>query len=142
MSLKLYRVIVCGARDWTDRDMIADTLQSIALKTAKRGAIFQIVHGGATGADQLAGDIGEQIGANVQPMPAEWRSFGRAAGPIRNRAMLAQLRPAIVLAFHDAIHTSKGTADMLRAAARSGVPFLLISHADKGVEMTGQPTLL
>ena len=128
--MTIYRVLVCGARDWTDRNMIADTLQSIALRAAKRGAILEIVHGDAPGADRLAGEVGAQIGAIVRTMPAEWSSFGRAAGPIRNRAMLQQLRPEIVLAFHDHIDRSRGTADMVRAATRAGVRWLLISHDD------------
>lgn len=93
------------------------------------------MHGGATGADRIAGDIGAQIGASVYVIPATWERYGRAAGPIRNRQMLDQLRPDLVLAFHDALHHSKGTADMIRAAAHAGVTFLVISHE----ETTGQP---
>lgn len=136
--MTIYRVLVCGARTWTDRDIIADTLKGIALQAAKRGDIIEIVHGDAPGADRLAGEIGEQIGAAVHAMPAEWSSFGRAAGPIRNRSMLEQLRPQLVLAFHDRITESKGTADMVRAASKAGVPFLLISHEGE----TGQPSIL
>jgi hypothetical protein len=48
-----------------------------------------IVHGGAPGADSLAGDIsGRVLGHDVEVHPAQWSKYGKAAGPIRNQEML------------------------------------------------------
>ncbi len=48
---------------------------------------------------------------------AKWETYGKAAGPIRNREMLLNL-PALVVAFPG----GKGTADMVRQAERAGIP--------------------
>lgn len=60
--------------------------------------------------------------------PADWKTYGRAAGPIRNRQMLTCGQPDLVLAFHDALEISKGTANMVKIARKAGVPVVVISH--------------
>jgi len=42
--------------------------------------------------------------------------------------MLTEGRPDMVLAFHDSITSSKGTANMIRIAKLAGVPVKLVSH--------------
>lgn len=46
----------------------------------------------------------------------------RQAGPIRNEQMLQEGQPDKVLAFHENLAQSRGTADMVRRAAKAGVP--------------------
>jgi hypothetical protein len=48
---------------------------------------------------------------------ADWGQYGAPAGPIRNKTMLTQGRPDVVLAFPG----GTGTADMKRQARRAGV---------------------
>jgi hypothetical protein len=43
---------------------------------------------------------------------AAWHDYGKAAGPIRNKRMLTDFAPDIVVAFPG----GKGTADMVRQA--------------------------
>ena len=50
--------------------------------------------------------------------PADWKQYGRGAGPIRNREMLQYSEPDIVVAFPG----GAGTADMIRAARTAGYP--------------------
>ncbi|KKN01348.1 hypothetical protein LCGC14_1128740 [marine sediment metagenome] len=59
--------------------------------------------------------------------------YGKAAGPIRNKQMLDEGQPHLVLAFHDNIEESTGTKDMVKQAAKRGIETLVISHK---VEMT------
>ena len=49
----------------------------------------------------------------VNPFPAQWSKYGRAAGPLRNTQMLSEGNPDIVLAFHDNIKRSRGTRNMI-----------------------------
>ena len=86
-----------------------------------------IIHGTASGADLLAGEVAKEMGLIVQEYPAHWARYGRAAGPIRNRLMLDQV-PDLVLAFHDNINASKGTKDCLEEAQRRGILIRLITH--------------
>jgi hypothetical protein len=58
----------------------------------------------------------------VLAFPAQWDTYGRAAGPIRNRQMLNEGRPDEVIAFHEHIDESKGTANMVKIAKAAGIP--------------------
>ena len=77
-----------------------------------------LVHGAAHGADTLAGEWAKIRGVPVEVYPAEWTTFGRAAGPIRNKRMLVQGKPDSVVAFPGGL----GTAGMVRLATQAGVP--------------------
>jgi hypothetical protein len=85
-------VLVCGSREWTDRATIRMWLSKLPSET-------EIVHGGARGADALAGDVAAELGLAVRAYPADWKTYGKAAGPIRNQTMLDAERPARVIAF-------------------------------------------
>jgi hypothetical protein len=115
----MVRVLVCGGRDYTDRDHIWNTLCEI---DAKRGPITCVIHGAATGADseamfwaQMMADCGKAI--KHAPFIADWHTDGKAAGPIRNQRMLDVGKPDLVVAFPGA----KGTSDMVRRARQAGV---------------------
>lgn len=102
------RILCCGDRNWTNADVILDTLlQYIDIPD------MVIIHGGARGADFLAGEVAKELGFKVEVYPADWDNHGRAAGPIRNVKMLAA-KPDHVIAFHDSIESSKGTGHMIR----------------------------
>ena len=77
-----------------------------------------VIHGGATGADSLASEWAEAGGVVVEVYPADWRSHGRAAGPIRNQEMLEKAGPAFLVAFPG----GRGTADMIRRAKKARIP--------------------
>ena len=49
--------------------------------------------------------------------PAEWKKHGKAAGPIRNRKMLQDGKPDLVLAFPG----GRGTANMVELATDAGI---------------------
>ena len=42
-----------------------------------------LVHGGASGADIIAGEIALALGWQVEEYPADWETHGKAAGPER-----------------------------------------------------------
>ena len=81
-----------------------------------------IVHGGCRGADIMAARIGHGMGHTHKPCFADWRTHGKAAGPIRNQAMLDE-HPEIelVIAFHDDVENSRGTKHMIGLARERGI---------------------
>ena len=109
-------VLVTGARDYKDRAKIRARL---ALLPKDALVIHGACHLG--GADILADEEAKALGLRVRPFPADWRKHGRAAGPIRNRAML-DATPDLVLAFHPDLARSRGTADCVAEACRRGIP--------------------
>ena len=80
-----------------------------------------MIHGDASGADRLAGEWAKERCIEVLARPAEWKKHGRAAGPIRNQAMLAE-KPQLVVAFPG----GKGTADMVAKAKKAGLEVVVI----------------
>ncbi len=88
-----------------------------------RGDPALVVEGEAHGADLMARSWAEARKIAVCPHPALWKTYGRRAGPIRNREMLTHHPElSLVVAFYDRPSTeSKGTADMVRAARRARI---------------------
>lgn len=115
------KVLVCGDRLWSDRETIEARLRLLPADAV-------VIEGEARGADSIARDIAIALGFRVMRFPADWALHGRAAGPIRNRKMLDE-GPALVLAFHPDLASSRGTADTVREAKRRGIPVEVISGA-------------
>lgn len=107
------RVIVCGGRSYLDAAWLSMTLD----KMHAEAPISELAHGGAEGADTLAGIWAEVKGIPVKVYEADWRREGKSAGPRRNARMLADFKPDLVVAFAG----GAGTADMVRRAIQAGV---------------------
>jgi len=88
-----------------------------------------VIHGAARGADTLAGEAAKELGLEVIEFPADWKTYHKSAGPIRNRQMITQ-DPDFVWAFHDDIRSSKGTKDMIKVAEGMGKNVTLFWHAE------------
>lgn len=116
------RVLVCGGRDFTDRRFLSEELGKLMLMHR----IDTLIHGDAAGADRLAGEWGQRAGITVLPFPADWVRDRRAAGPIRNKRMLDEGKPDLVVAFPG----GKGTANMVAQAKRAGVPVRLATKGE------------
>ena len=113
------KVLICGGRDFKDRDLLFSTMRELN-KTHK---FTTVISGAASGAD----DIGEQWGhwaeLDVDMYPARWDTHGRSAGPIRNKQMLDEGKPDLVVAFAG----GKGTANMIKQAKANGVEVMEIA---------------
>jgi len=107
------RVLVCGGRDYRDREAVFGELHALA----ERYGWLTIIEGGATGADSLAREWAQLCYHGLVTVVADWQSHGRAAGPIRNQQMLTSAKPDLVLAFPG----GRGTADMVRRANAAGL---------------------
>lgn len=112
-TLNAVRILVCGGRDFRDTKMLDEVLSEIAF----RFGIREIIHGGANGADTMAGCWGQKHNIPVLVYPADWKKHGRAAGPIRNQQMLDEGKPDWVVAFPG----GRGTAHMVNIARKAGV---------------------
>lgn len=120
------RILVTGDRNWSDRDAIER-----ALRRCPDGPHI-LVHGAARGADRIAAEVAQALGWAVEAFPANWEKHGKAAGPIRNRQMLNEGTPQLVIAFHNDLANSKGTADMVRVAEKAGVPVVKVALSCRG----------
>lgn len=116
--MKTYRVLVCGGRDYQNRAAVFHTLDYYH----KNHPFSVVIHGAARGADRSAGEWAEARGVPVQPYPADWDAHGLGAGPIRNRQMLDEGMPDVVIAFKG----GAGTRNMIFQARQRNLPVLEI----------------
>lgn len=112
------RVLICGGRDYSDRALFERVMEPY------RSTATTIIHGACpTGADAMADDWPNAYGQHTERYPADWRTNGSAAGPIRNQRMLDDGQPDLVIAFPG----GRGTADMVRRAKAAGVQVIEVS---------------
>ena len=111
------RVLICGDRNWSDLEAIQDYVYSLPDDAV-------VIHGGAHGADEIAGNWAAMRGLDVRKFPALWSQYGRAAGPIRNQQMLDEGKPDLVVYFHQELDESRGTKDMVRRARKAKITVL------------------
>jgi len=107
-------LLVCGGRDFDN----AERAFAVLNRTAERVEITAVRHGGARGADNLAGLWALEHGYPEQVYPAELATKGKGAGPIRNQAMIDAGGVVAVVA----LPGGPGTADMVRRARAAGLP--------------------
>lgn len=121
------RVLVCGDRDWTDYQMIRDQLATLLEDRPAEDIV--VIEGEARGADSLSREAAYDLGIyQVRKFPADWKTLGKRAGPIRNAQMLKEGDPDLVWAFHDAIELSKGTKDMVDISTKAGKLVTVFAH--------------
>lgn len=111
-----YRVIVFGGRDYADAENVARALGTVHERTDAHGYALVVVQGGAAGADSLARQWASAHGVRCETFPADWKTHGRAAGPLRNQAMLDA-----GAAYGVGFPGGRGTADMARRLRAAGV---------------------
>ena len=125
------RVAVCGGRNYRNFVVIGRTLDEIHARTP----INLLIHGDAPGADRHAAGWALRNGIDLAVYPALWCFHGRAAGPIRNSAMLRHGRPHFVVAFPG----GEGTENMVGRALGAGVPVIMVNElgetASVGIEI-------
>lgn len=122
MDTNEFRILICGGREYDDRthffhfmDRVLEAIGG-AGESANRDVV--IIHGAARGADTLADDYGCERGLRIIRYPADWKTHKRAAGPIRNRLMLTEGQPHVIVAFPG----GNGTADMVSIGKKAGIP--------------------
>lgn len=108
------RVLIYGSRSWTDSDAIG-----AVVSTLPQGAV--VIHGGARGADQIAGMWARSHGLREEVYLADWAKYARSAGPRRNQQMLDDGKPTRAYGFRSA-GESRGTDDMTRRLQAAGIP--------------------
>lgn len=113
------RVIVTGSRKWPSPREVHFAL---GLTFCNNGS-FTLVHGAcATGADAAAHEwfeiAGRMLGCLEVPYRADWNKHGRAAGPIRNKAMV-DAGADLVLAFP--LPAGSGTQHTIQLAREAGI---------------------
>lgn len=127
----MIRILVCGGRDFgvfnpnkyptKTKDMANQEIGFFIKKMDELVDLYDgdimIIHGGANGADTLADAYADHLEIDKKVFRADWKRHKRGAGPIRNRKMMYEGRPDIVVAFNG----GNGTADMVELAHNEAI---------------------
>lgn len=108
----MFRVIVAGSRMFSDYMYLRAVMDVLLSRYEKKN--IQIICGLAKGADACGERYAKERGLSIHYFQAEWKKYGKAAGPIRNEEM-AQNADALV-AFWDG--KSPGTRNMIEMAKK------------------------
>jgi hypothetical protein len=123
-------IVVTGGRGYTDRNHVRNTLDTLL----KEHGNLIIAHGGCNcredepdiGADYFASEWADDNECVNVKYFADWGTYGRAAGPIRNEAMvegsMAWKAPAIMIAFPG----GRGTKNAIEVAKKHGLEVKIV----------------
>jgi len=114
------KVIIAGGRGFNDYDLLCRK----ADKILSRQSEIEIVSGAARGADKLGERYADERGYPIKRFPADWGTFGKKAGYMRNEDM-AEYADALI-AFWDG--TSKGTKHMIDIARNNDLKVRVITY--------------
>lgn len=123
----MINVIIFGSRNvWPTSEDITTNLELLGIwyQHAKVRPILQVYCGKASsGADEAGRLWAMAHKITVVPFPADWRTYGKRAGPIRNSLMAETATHG--LGFWDG--ESRGTANMASHLLSRGKPVRLVT---------------
>lgn len=120
------RLLVCGGRDFIDVPLLWRSLNHFCVQRSIPSLLIEgasdDVTGPYRGADYWARQWANATGIKVSTFHAKWREQGRAAGPIRNKRMIDEAYPQVVMAFPG----NRGTANMIEQARAAEIEVIEI----------------
>jgi CTP:molybdopterin cytidylyltransferase MocA len=117
------KVLICGSRTVEGQELehrVRLVLDDLYM--SHESAEWEVVAGGARGADSIGARWAEDHQIKCTVVRADWDRHGRSAGFKRNLEML-DLEPDLVVAFVDKpLASSRGTAHTVKTARARSIP--------------------
>jgi hypothetical protein len=128
------RVAVVGSRTFTDWQEFHTALtRELWNAFSDSDGPHEIISGGALGTDAMARRYAETRRWPYTEFPADWKTWGKAAGILRNRDIVRHADR--VIAFWDGV--SRGTAHTIETAKKERVPVTVIPIPSPSPEKEG-----
>ena len=120
-------LIIAGGRDFTDELIMSTTIKAIINAKGLTNTPITVVCGMARGADMTGYKLAKKWGMPVAEYPADWKTHGKSAGPIRNKQM-ADNADALI-AYWDG--KSRGTANTIQTMKAADKPVIVIPYGEQ-----------
>ena len=104
----MMHIIIAGCRDFNDYAVVEKEVMNYIGKFIDKVEI-EIISGGASGVDALGERFAKEHNLGLKVVPADWKTYGRSAGPRRNEQMARMA--GTLIAFWDG--KSNGTKHMI-----------------------------
>lgn len=114
------KIIIAGGRDFNDYKKLCEICD---YKLSMQSEI-EIVSGTAKGADSLGERYAKERNYPIKQFPADWDTFGKAAGYKRNEEM-ANYADALIAFWNG---SSKGTGHMITLAEKYGLKIYVCKY--------------
>ena len=127
-----YKLAIVGSRDFKDYVLFTKTVTN-ALQEWGIGIneLQYIVSGGASGADSLAAKFAIEQKVPLKEFLPDWDTHGKAAGPIRNKEIIANATH--VIAFPSS--SGKGTQHSISLAKKASLPLKIMGIDSSNVRI-------
>ena len=137
----MVRVIIAGGRDFDDYKHLEQKCHTVFYLLSKEKGVLsghvkedvpnmEIVSGTAKGADKLGEVFAAKYRIRVKKFPADWNTYGKRAGYIRNEQMakyaMSDNAYGVLIAFWDG--ESRGTKHMIDLANKHGLEVYVFNY--------------
>lgn len=120
MYNRAMKLIIAGGRDFTPSTPWYNLVDNVI----HNFKITEIVSGGCRGADAFGEEMARRNSIPAVTFKADWNAYGKAAGPIRNKAM-AQYADAVIL-----LPGGVGTDSMRHEAKSAGIKIIYDARSE------------
>lgn len=114
------RTIIAGSRDLNSYELVCRAVEECGWEPTV------VLSGTARGIDQMGERWASRNGITIERYPANWKIWGKRAGPLRNEKM-ANNADALI-AVWDGL--SRGTSHMIATAQRKGLRVYVLNTRD------------
>lgn len=121
------RTIIAGSRNITDESLVEAAILESGFE------ITLVVSGCADGVDSIGEEWAKKNSIIIEYHAPDWQSFGKAAGPLRNKKMADRADALICIILDD----SKGSTNMIDEATKKGLKiYVKRIYSDKSSKST------
>lgn len=129
MKEKIARVIIAGGRDFNDYNLLVEKVDYFLSTAISQGYKIIIVSGTAKGADKLGEQYAKDKGYEIAYFAADWASYGKRAGYLRNQEMAKYAKEqghGALICFWDG--KSKGSKHMIDIAKKDNLHVRVVNY--------------
>ena len=91
------KLLVCGSRTINNSEWVFSEIEKYISESNLQYSDIHIIEGEASGVDKISKQFAQSKNISVIEMPADWKAYGRAAGPIRNEQMVRLCDQCLIL---------------------------------------------
>lgn len=91
------KLLVCGSRTINNSEWIFSEIEKYISESNLQYSDIHIIEGEASGVDKISKQFAQSKNIPVIEMKADWKAYGRAAGPIRNEQMVRLCDQCLIL---------------------------------------------